>query len=141
MNDLTRDARPSAWALSPLLLFLALFFGAGLYFTAQGNPMGFYQLHAPVAILPALALGLWIAHRRGVKAMDTLLAGISAIAAPIYDARGHVCAVLTSLGASNGFDTRPGGKVCPSVMREASAISAAMGYAAPLPEAGVPSAT
>ena len=71
---------------------------------------------------------------------DTLLAGISAIAAPIYDARGHVCAVLTSLGASNGFDTRPGGKVCPSVMREASAISAAMGYAAPLPKAGVPSA-
>ena len=60
---------------------------------------------------------------------DTLLAGISAIAAPIYDARGHVAAVLTSLGASNGFDTRPGGKVCPSVVQEAAAISAAMGYA------------
>ncbi len=66
---------------------------------------------------------------------DTLLAGISAIAAPIYDARGHVCAVLTSLGASNGFDTRPGGKICPSVMQEARAISAAMGYAANLPAA------
>jgi len=60
---------------------------------------------------------------------DTLLAGISAIAAPIYDARGHVAAVLTSLGASNGFDTRPGGKVCPSVVQEAMAISAAMGHA------------
>ena len=28
--------------------------------------MGFYQLRAPVAILPALALAAWIAHRRGV---------------------------------------------------------------------------
>ena len=36
--------RASALALTPLLLFLALFFGAGLYFTAQGEPMGFYQI-------------------------------------------------------------------------------------------------
>lgn len=62
---------------------------------------------------------------------DTLLAGISAIAAPIHDARGHVVAVLTALGASNGFDTRPGGKVCPSVVQEARGISAAMGFTAP----------
>ena len=58
--------RPSALALTPLLLFLALFFGAGLYFTSQGEPMGFYQLRAPVAILPALALAVWLAHRKGV---------------------------------------------------------------------------
>ena len=30
------SVRPSAHALTPLLLFLALFFGAGLYYTAQG---------------------------------------------------------------------------------------------------------
>lgn len=59
---------------------------------------------------------------------DTLLRGISAVSAPILDARGHVAAVLTSLGASNGFDVRPGGKVCPAVMREAAAISHAMGH-------------
>ena len=52
------SVRPSAFALIPLLLFLALFFGAGLYYTAQGEAMGFYQLRAPVAILPALALGV-----------------------------------------------------------------------------------
>ena len=69
--------RPSAWALSPLLLFLTLFFGAGLYYSAQGEPMGFYQLRAPVAILPAVALGLWLARRRGVPAQDTLLKGIA----------------------------------------------------------------
>lgn len=70
------SVRPSAIALTPLLLFLALFFGAGLYFTAQGEAMGFYQLRAPVAILPALALAAFIAHRRGIKALDTLLSGM-----------------------------------------------------------------
>jgi DNA-binding IclR family transcriptional regulator len=60
---------------------------------------------------------------------DTLLRGISAVSAPILDAGGHVAAVLTALGASNGFDTRPGGKICPMVVREAAAISAQMGFA------------
>ncbi|MFC0716912.1 Na+/H+ antiporter NhaC family protein [Luteimonas padinae] len=70
------ETRPSALALTPLLLFLALFFGSGLYFTLQGEDMGFYQLRAPVAILPALALAAWIAHRRGVRAGETLLRGM-----------------------------------------------------------------
>lgn len=68
--------RPSAVALTPLLLFLALFFGAGLYFTSLGDPMGFYQLRAPVAILPAVALAAWIAWRRGLKPGETLLQGM-----------------------------------------------------------------
>ena len=68
--------RPSALALTPLLLFLAIFFGAGLYYTVQGEPMGFYQLRAPVAILPALALAAWIAWRRGVRPGEALLQGM-----------------------------------------------------------------
>jgi len=67
---------PSALALAPLLLFLVLFFGSGLYFTSQGEAMGFYRLRAPVAILPALALGAWLAWRRGTRPLDTLLAGM-----------------------------------------------------------------
>ena len=59
---------------------------------------------------------------------DTLLAGISAISAPIFDARGRVVAVLTALGASNGFDTSLKGKVCPHVIAEAANISRAMGF-------------
>ena len=70
------DITPSALALTPLLLFLALFFGAGLYFTVQGDVMGFYQLRAPVVILPALALAAFIAWRRRLKPLDTLLAGM-----------------------------------------------------------------
>lgn len=79
MNDPVRPAAPaapSALALTPLLVFLALFFGAGMYYTAQGETMGFYQLRAPVAILPALALGAWLAWRRGIAPLETLLAGM-----------------------------------------------------------------
>lgn len=60
---------------------------------------------------------------------DMMLRGISAVSAPIFDSRGQVVAVLTALGASNGFDARPGGLVCPQVMAEASGISRSMGFA------------
>ena len=72
----TREPQPTPVALSPLLLFLAVFFGAGIWFTAQGEAMGFYQVRAPVAILPALALAGWIAHRRDVRAEAVLLRGM-----------------------------------------------------------------
>ena len=58
---------------------------------------------------------------------DTLLRGISAVAAPIFDYTGRVCAVLTALGASGGFDTDPAGKIASLVRREAADISAALG--------------
>lgn len=73
---MNQPVRPSALALAPLLVFLALFFGAGLYFTSHGEAMGFYQLRAPVAILPALALAAFIAWRRGLKPLETLLSGM-----------------------------------------------------------------
>jgi len=59
---------------------------------------------------------------------DSMLHGISAVAAPILDARGRVSAVLTAMGASNGFDTRPGGRICPPVIQEAANISAELGH-------------
>lgn len=58
----------------------------------------------------------------------TLLPGISAVAAPVFDHHGHLCAVLTALGASGGFDITPEGGIVAEVMREAASISAAMGY-------------
>ncbi|MGV3653794.1 MAG: IclR family transcriptional regulator [Noviherbaspirillum sp.] len=59
---------------------------------------------------------------------DILLNGIGAVAAPIFDHTGKVCAVLTALGAAAGFDTRPHGKIAPMVMRQADEISEALGF-------------
>lgn len=64
----------SARALLPLAVFLSLFLGTGLWFTLQGQADAFYQLRAPIAILPAIALALWLGRRD--KPLDTFLAGM-----------------------------------------------------------------
>ncbi len=68
------SAPHSARALLPLGVFLSLFLGTGLWFTLQGHPDAFYQLRAPVAILPAIALAFWLARR--ARPLDTFLAGM-----------------------------------------------------------------
>ena len=128
--------RPSALALTPLLLFLLLFLGAGLYFTSQGDTMGFYQLHAPVAILPALALGLWIAHQRGIKAVDTLLAGIGdsniILMCLIFLLAGAFAMVTKQIGAvdavvSLGIGALPPALILPGLFLVAGFLSLAIG--------------
>jgi Na+/H+ antiporter NhaC len=47
-------------ALLPLLLFVAIFLGTGIYLTSIGVEYAFYQLPAPVAIIPAIVLALWL---------------------------------------------------------------------------------
>ncbi|HWU52202.1 MAG TPA: Na+/H+ antiporter NhaC family protein, partial [Tahibacter sp.] len=64
----------SARALLPLGVFLSLFLGTGIWFTVQGHADAFYQLRAPVAILPAIALALWLGRRD--KPLDIFLAGM-----------------------------------------------------------------
>lgn len=66
----------SARALLPLVLFLTLFFGAGVYFSLHGADMGFYQLHAPVAMLPAVALALFLGRAMSRRPLDVLLEGM-----------------------------------------------------------------
>jgi Na+/H+ antiporter NhaC len=130
------SVRPSALALTPLLLFLALFFGAGLYYTEQGDAMGFYRLHAPVAILPAIALGLWIAHRAGVKAMDTLLQGIGdsniVLMCLIFLLAGAFAMVTKQIGAVDavvalGVGALPPALILPGLFLVAGFLSLAVG--------------
>ncbi|WP_233863642.1 IclR family transcriptional regulator [Paraburkholderia adhaesiva] len=77
------------------------------------------------------------ALRRSVQATqcasvkDTNLKGISAVSAPVFDHTGKLCAVLTALGATGGFDASPDGPVAVALRREAAAASALLGYATP----------
>jgi len=128
--------RPSALALTPLLLFLALFFGAGLYYTFQGEPMGFYQLRAPVAILPALALGAWLAHRRGAPASQTLLGGMGEpnvmLMCLIFLLAGAFATVSKAIGAVDavvalGLGALPPALILPGLFLVASFVSLAIG--------------
>jgi len=62
---------------------------------------------------------------------DTYLRGISAVAAPVYDFTGRVCAVITALGATGGFDPAVDGDIACAVRREAHATSLRLGWVDP----------
>lgn len=58
---------------------------------------------------------------------DVLLNGISAVAAPIFDARERVCAVLTALGTSGQIDPSPDSDLAQAVIQGAKRITASLG--------------
>ena len=130
------NSKPNGWALWPLLVFLGVFFGAGLYFTAHGEAMGFYTLRAPVAILPALVLAAWIARRRGVDATERLLAGMGEsnvmLMCLIFLLAGAFAAVTQAVGAVDAvvglaLGHLPAGWVLPGLFLIAGFVSLAIG--------------
>lgn len=120
MNDHAVAVAPNPLALTPLLLFLALFFGAGVYFTAHGDVMGFYQMRAPVAILPALALAAFIAWRRKLKPLETLLQGMGdqniALMCLIFLLAGGFVEVSKAIGAVDAIVSLGIGNVHPALL-------------------------
>ncbi|WPH19044.1 IclR family transcriptional regulator [Variovorax paradoxus] len=69
-----------------------------------------------------------VQEARCASVKDTYLRGISAVAAPVYDYAGRVCAVLTALGATGGFDPAIDGPIATAVRQEARAASAILGH-------------
>lgn len=62
-------------SLLPLLLFVALFLGTGLYLQSQGVDYAFYQLPGPVAIIPALVLAIWLYKAPLTESIEVLVKG------------------------------------------------------------------
>jgi DNA-binding IclR family transcriptional regulator len=92
-------------------------------------------LHSPADLLAQLDRDDPIGQlRRDVQALqcasvkDTNLKGISAISAPLFNFNGRLCATLTALGATGGFDSSTDGPIAAAVRQEAQAISARLGY-------------
>lgn len=63
---------------------------------------------------------------------DMVLKGVNAIAAPVFDAAGHVPAVIVAIGVSDGFDVRPDGPNARALRQSAGWVSQRLGY---LPDA------
>jgi Na+/H+ antiporter NhaC len=60
----------------PLVLFILLYVGSGIYFSLQGVSNAFYQVSPLVAILPAIGLG-WFMHKGHTEErMKALLDGV-----------------------------------------------------------------
>jgi DNA-binding IclR family transcriptional regulator len=61
------------------------------------------------------------------RVVDTLLPGISGLAAPVWDATGRVCLCLVSLGSSADFDADVQGTVAKALKRCAEKLSVDLG--------------
>lgn len=128
--------RPSFVALLPLVVFLALFFGAGLYFSLNGDAMGFYHLHAPIAILPAIAVAIWLGRRAKQPQLDVLLKGMGhssiMLMCLIFMLAGAFASVTRQIGGVEaavylGMQAIPPALLLPGLFAVAALISLAMG--------------
>lgn len=127
---------PRASALLPLFFFLFLFFGAGLYFTLAGDEMGFYRLHAPVAMIPAIVLALFMGRKIQKNGTDILLRGMGEpnimLMCLIFFLAGAFAKVTQEIGGIDaavhfGISTLPSELLLPGIFIASSLISLAMG--------------
>ncbi len=60
----------------PILLFISLFVGSGIYYSAIGADNAFYQLSPIVAIIPAISLGWFMYKGKTQDRMNAFLDGV-----------------------------------------------------------------
>lgn len=123
-------------SLLPLLTFVALFLGAGLYLQSQGVDYAFYQLPAPVAILPAIVIAFWVNRKPINDSVETFIkgAGHSNIITMclIYLLAGAFSAVAGATGGVDavvnaGLSLIPPSMLLPGLFLIAAVVSTAMG--------------
>ncbi|WP_353143996.1 Na+/H+ antiporter NhaC family protein [Acinetobacter pragensis] len=70
-------AQARAYALLPLIVFLAIFLGSGIYHSLIGTEFAFYQVKAPIAALPAAVLAVLMYKGPLNHGIDAFLKGAS----------------------------------------------------------------
>lgn len=127
---------PSALALLPLGIFLALFIGVGTYLTMQGVDFAFYQLPAPVAALPAVVVAILLSKEKLNKAIEQFIRGVghSDIIAMcmIYLLAGAFASVAKASGGVDatvnlGLSLIPASMILPGIFIISAFIATAMG--------------
>ncbi|WP_404400475.1 Na+/H+ antiporter NhaC family protein [Idiomarina seosinensis] len=136
MNSPADVQPPSAIALLPLALFLALFLGTGIYFQNEGVEYAFYQLPSPVAILPAIVLGILLSRQAFEERIATFVAGVGnsniITMCMIYLLAGAFSTVAEATGGVDamvalGLNVIPASFLLPGLFLIAGVISTAMG--------------
>lgn len=132
----TYNATTAKLSLLPLLIFVALFLGTGLYLQSQGVDYAFYQLPAPVAILPAIVIAFLITKQSINASVETFIrgAGHSNIITMclIYLLAGAFSAVAGATGGVDavvnaGLSFIPASMLLPGLFLIAAIVSTAMG--------------
>ncbi|WP_432470302.1 Na+/H+ antiporter NhaC family protein [Amphritea sp. HPY] len=128
--------RANPLALLPLLLFLALFIGSGVYYQSQNVDFAFYQISAPVAILPAIVLALLLGRGELNKRLETFIQGVGdsniITMCLIYLLAGAFASVAKAVGGVDatvnfGLSIIPSELVLPGLFVITAFIATAMG--------------
>jgi Na+/H+ antiporter NhaC len=135
-SESVAQTTPNPLALLPLLLFLTIFLGAGIYYHLQGTDFAFYQIQAPVAALPAVILAVLLSRRSLHDGVETFLrgAGHETIMAMcmIYLLAGAFSSVASATGGVEAtvalaLKILPGNLLLPGLFLVGAFISTAMG--------------
>ncbi|WP_404970414.1 Na+/H+ antiporter NhaC family protein [Vibrio campbellii] len=127
---------PSAVALLPLVLFLALFIGVGTYLSLQGVDFAFYQLPAPIAVLPAVLLALILSKDKLNRSIEHFMRGVGhpdiIAMCMIYLLAGAFAAVAKASGGVDatvnlGLSAIPTSMILPGIFLISAFIATAMG--------------
>ena len=133
---MTERLPPRVTALLPLLLFLLIFLGSGIYYTAIGTDFAFYQIKAPVAILPAIILAVLLARDTLNRTLEAFVAGVGdsniITMALVFLLAGAFATVTEAIGGVSatvnmGLSFIPTSMVLPGLFLIGAFISTAMG--------------
>lgn len=139
MSSIRSDMAPvkaNPVALLPLVVFLTLFLGTGIYYHQQGVEMAFYQLAAPVAILPAIMLAIALSKQALNERIATFIEGVGhnniITMCMIYLLAGAFSTVAAATGGVDaivalGLNVIPAGFILPGMFIIAAVVSTAMG--------------
>ncbi len=136
MQHPTDQPAPRASALLPLLVFLVLFIGTGIFQTMQGVSMAFYQLSAAVAILPGIALAIVMGRGTFNKKIAIFLRGVGdsniITMCMIYLLAGGFATVAKAIGGVDatvnfGLSLIPAQLILPGLFAIAAFVSTSMG--------------
>lgn len=132
----TKTVAPSAVALIPLIVFLALFIGVGTYLSLQGVEFAFYQLPAPIAVLPAIIIAFLLSKERLNRSIEHFMRGVGhpdiIAMCMIYLLAGAFAAVAKASGGVDatvnlGLSAIPTSMILPGIFLISAFIATAMG--------------
>lgn len=134
--DHNANAPARALALLPLLLFLSIFLGSGIYHSIIGTEFAFYQMKAPVAAIPAIILAV-LQYRGGLNAaIENFLNGTRHINLilmfMVFMLAGAFASVSSAIGSTEatvqfGLSIIPAEFVLPMLFIISAFIATAMG--------------
>ncbi|EZQ04968.1 MULTISPECIES: Na+/H+ antiporter NhaC family protein [unclassified Acinetobacter] len=129
-------ASPRALALLPLIVFLAIFLGSGIYHTLIGTEFAFYQIKAPIAAIPALILAVLLYRGKLNTGIDEFLRGAShpnlILMFMVFMLAGAFASISSAIGSVDatvqlGLSLIPSDFVLPMLFVISAFIATAMG--------------